>query len=257
MSWELGNELNGMTRDWVDEMGAYLGKLAPRQLISAGRQQGVDTSALASPEVDIVDVHYYPSSALTMAADAARVTGRGKVYIAGEHGSDSLTAADALTLADDPNVTGVLSWSLFGHADDHGYVQHDDGFTLHYPGDTAAMRTDVLANAALAKMIGGERRLPALPVTPPLITSITKRSGINEIAWRGTAGAHLPCPALRARCTRSVDDTHHDPGRRQRHAVARRHDSADPGVVPGERTRPGRTHPRHICAPGRRSEPGR
>ncbi|WP_405929561.1 Ig-like domain-containing protein [Streptomyces griseus] len=190
MSWELGNELNGMTRDWVDEVGAYLGKLAPRQLISAGRQQGVDTSALASPEVDIVDVHYYPSSALTMAADAARVTGRGKVYIAGEHGSDSLTAADALTLADDPNVTGVLSWSLFGHADDHGYVQHDDGFTLHYPGDTAAMRTDVLANAALAKMIGGERRLPALPVTPPLITSITKRSGINEIAWRGTAGAH-------------------------------------------------------------------
>ncbi|MBK5992512.1 cellulase family glycosylhydrolase [Streptomyces sp. MBT58] len=190
MSWELGNELNGMTRDWVDEMGAYLGKLAPRQLISVGRQQGVDTAALTSPEVDIVDVHYYPSSVLTMAADAACVTGRGKVYLAGEHGSDSLTAADALALADDPNVTGVLSWSLFGHADDHGYVRHDDGCTLHYPGDTAAMRTDVLANAALAKMIGGQRRLPALPVTPPLITSVTKQSGINEIAWRGTVGAH-------------------------------------------------------------------
>ncbi|MFE1890865.1 cellulase family glycosylhydrolase [Streptomyces microflavus] len=176
MSWELGNELNGMTRDWVDEMGAYLGKLAPRQLISVGRQQGVDTAALTSPEVDIVDVHYYPSSVLTMAAATARVTGRGKVYLAGEHGSDSLTAADALALADDPNVTGVLSWSLFGHADDHGYVRHDDGFTLHYPGDTAAMRTDVLANAALAKMIGGQRRLPALPVTPPL-----KRTGRHDL----------------------------------------------------------------------------
>ncbi|MFF7851172.1 carbohydrate binding domain-containing protein [Streptomyces sp. NPDC007910] len=190
MSWELGNELNDMTPAWVDEMGAYVGRLAPRQLISAGRQQGVDAAALASPEVDIVDVHYYPSSSAAMTADAARVTDRGKVYIAGEHGSDSLTAADALVLADEPDVAGVLSWSLFGHADDHGYVQHDDGFTLHYPGDTAAMRTDVLANAALAKMTAGQSRPPAVPVTPPLITAITKRSGVNEIAWRGTAGAH-------------------------------------------------------------------
>ncbi|PWI12714.1 hypothetical protein DI272_43325 [Streptomyces sp. Act143] len=190
MSWELGNELNDMTRSWVDEMGAYVGALAPRQLISAGRQQGVDAAALASPEVDIVDVHYYPSSAGAMAADAARVSDRNKVYLAGEHGSDTLTAADALALADNPDVTGVLSWSLFGHADDHGYVQHDDGYTLHYPGDTAAMRTDVLANAALAKMIAPGRNLPAVPMTAPLITAITKRSGINEISWRGSAGAH-------------------------------------------------------------------
>lgn len=34
MSWELGNELNDMTRDWVDEMGAHVGRLAPRHLIS-------------------------------------------------------------------------------------------------------------------------------------------------------------------------------------------------------------------------------
>lgn len=202
MSWELGNELNDMTRDWVDEMGAHVGRLAPRHLISAGRQQGVDAAALASDEVDIVDVHYYPSSAGAMTADAARVTDRGKVYIAGEHGSDSLTAADALALADEPAVTGVLSWSLFGHADDHGYVQHDDGFTLHHPGDTAAMRTDVLANAALAKVIAGERQLPAVPVTPPLITAVTKQSGINEIAWRGTAGAHT------YRVQRSVKGAH-------------------------------------------------
>ncbi|MER7573430.1 carbohydrate binding domain-containing protein [Streptomyces sp. NPDC126514] len=190
MSWELGNELNDMTRDWVDEMGAYVGGLAPRHLISAGRQQGVDAAALASDEVDIVDVHYYPTSAAAMTADAARVTARDKVYLAGEHGSDTLTAADALTLADDPDVGGVLSWSLFGHADDHGYVQHDDGYTLHHPGDTAAMRADVLASSALGRIVAGERQLPAVPVTPPLVTAVAKRSGINEVAWRGTAGAH-------------------------------------------------------------------
>lgn len=50
--------------------------------------------------------------------------------------------------------------------------------------------TSVFGDALKTARVMGERRLPALPVTPPLITSITKRSGINEIAWRGTVGAH-------------------------------------------------------------------
>ncbi|WP_371484044.1 carbohydrate binding domain-containing protein [Kitasatospora sp. NBC_00315] len=189
MSWSLGNELNDMTPAWTDDIGAHLHRLAPRQLVSAGRQQGVDPSALGSSQVDIVDVHYYPSSAATESADARTVTARGKVYLAGEHGTTSVTAADALALADDPNVTGALSWSLFGHADDHGYVQHDDGFTLHYPGDTAAMHATVLAESAFARTVDGDPNRPAVPVTPPLVTAVTKNSGINQIAWRGSAGA--------------------------------------------------------------------
>lgn len=189
MSWSLGNELNDMTTTWADDLGAYLHKLAPRQLVAAGRQQGVDAAALASAQVDIVDVHYYPSSAATEAADAKAVTAKGKVYLAGEHGTTSVTAADALALADDPNVTGALSWSLFGHADDHGYVQHDDTFTLHHPGDSAAMRAIVLAESAFALTVAGDRPRPAVAPTPPLVTSVTKSAGINQIAWRGTAGA--------------------------------------------------------------------
>ncbi len=189
MSWSLGNELNDMTPAWTDDIGAHLHRLAPHQLVSAGRQRGVDAAALGSSQVDIVDVHYYPSSAATEAADARTVTARGKVYLAGEHGTTSVTAADALALADDPNVTGALSWSLFGHADDHGYVQHDDGFTLHYPGDTPAMHATVLAESAFARILADDPGRPAVPVTPPVVTAVTKDSGINQIAWRGAAGA--------------------------------------------------------------------
>jgi hypothetical protein len=190
MSWELGNELNGMTRAWVDEMGAYVHDLAPRQLLAAGRQRGVDAAALASPEVDIVDVHYYPTSAAEITAHAEQVTDAGKVYIAGEHGSTTTSAAAALTIADDPNVTGVLHWSLFGNADDHGFVPHDDGFTVHYPGDTPAMRDNVVALTSLGRLMGDASGLPPVVTGTPVITAITKRGGLNAVAWRGGSGAY-------------------------------------------------------------------
>ena len=66
------------------------------------------------------------------------MTEAGKVYIAGEFGSGSATDELLTAVADDPNVSGATYWSLFPHADHYGYVQHDDGFTLHHPGDDAA-----------------------------------------------------------------------------------------------------------------------
>ncbi|GAA2212856.1 hypothetical protein GCM10009850_083180 [Nonomuraea monospora] len=187
MAWEFGNELEGMTLDWINRNATAFRKWAPRQLIAAGRRFEIDPDTLAAPGVDIVDVHYYPPTAERVRADAATITGAGKVYIGGEYASTAATKELLTPLAEDRDVTGMLSWSLFGHHDRGGFVQHDDGFTLHYPGDDERMRASVEAQIAFADQVSPSRR-PAR-VGPPLIVAVGKRGGLNELSWRGAAGA--------------------------------------------------------------------
>ncbi|MFF5175658.1 carbohydrate binding domain-containing protein [Micromonospora sp. NPDC000089] len=188
MAWELGNELNGMTADWVDDTAGYVEGLAPRQLVAAGSQGGTDPAVLASPHVDISDSHYYPPTAERIAADAAAATAAGKVYIAGEYGSGQATDELLNQVAANPDVSGALFWSLFPHHDHHGFVPHGDGFTVHYPGDTPAMREVVGALTRFAARMSGR---PVRPVTGdrPLLTAVDATFGINTLRWRGTAGA--------------------------------------------------------------------
>ncbi|SCF00026.1 carbohydrate binding domain-containing protein [Micromonospora mirobrigensis] len=188
MAWELGNELNGMTPEWVNDNARFVKSIARRQLVAAGSQTGVDPAVLASPYVDISDSHYYPPTAERIAADAAAATAAGKVYIAGEYGSGQATDELLDQVAANPDVSGALFWSLFGRHDHHGYVPHGDGFTVHHPGDTPAMR-DVVA--ALTRFAGRMSGVPAPRVTGdrPLITAITATYGFNTLRWRGTAGA--------------------------------------------------------------------
>ena len=73
-------------------------------------------------------------------------------------------------------------------------MQHDDGFTLHYPGDTPAMRQQANAIRAFDYAMAGVRG-PAPPVPAPgrpLITSVAATSTGTAIAWRGatTAGSY-------------------------------------------------------------------
>jgi mannan endo-1,4-beta-mannosidase len=188
MAWELGNELNGMTPDWVQDNAAYVKKLAPRQLVAAGKQFGVDPAVLSASAVDISDSHYYPPNADGISADAQTVTDAGKVYIAGEFGSPSATAELLDAVAANPDVSGATYWSLFPHADHYGYVQHDDGFTLHAPGDDEAMQDRVAALSAFAADMSG-KQVGRVVGDAPLISAVDKTAGLNAVAWRGTAGA--------------------------------------------------------------------
>ncbi|MEU4625728.1 carbohydrate binding domain-containing protein [Actinoplanes sp. NPDC023801] len=187
MAWELGNELEGMTPQWINTNAAVLSALAPRQLIAAGRRFDIDPDTLSAPDIDIVDVHYYPPTAAKVRSDAATVAAAGKVYIAGEYASTAASSELLTPLVADPNVTGMLSWSLFGHHDRHGFVQHDDGFTFHLPGDDERMAAANRAQIDYAKALGA----PAArePVGTPLITGIGKRGGLNVVQWRGAAAA--------------------------------------------------------------------
>ena len=141
MAWELGNELNGMTTDWVQANAAYVKRLAPRQLVAAGKQFGVDPAVLAARDVDISDSHYYPPTA----AGIRRLTPRPSPTPARSTSPASSAAVRPPTSCSRRSRTtrtsaGATYWSLFPHADHYGYVQHDDGFTLHHPGDTRRMR---------------------------------------------------------------------------------------------------------------------
>ncbi|KQM13958.1 hypothetical protein ASF83_14095 [Plantibacter sp. Leaf171] len=199
MAWELGNELEGMTAPWIDRQVAFIKERAPQQLVAAGRRFDIDPDTLSAPELDIVDVHYYPPTAARVSADAATVTAAGKVYLAGEYASTAASPALLEPLVADPNVTGMLFWSLFGNNDRGGLVPHDDGFTIHAPGVTDAERARVSAITAYAAAIGAVPAAPA--VGTPLITAVDRADGINTIRWRGAGGA------VSYRVERSLDGT--------------------------------------------------
>ena len=188
MAWELGNELNGATPDWVQANASFIKSLAPHQLVAAGKQSGVDPAVLSAGAVDISDSHYYPPTSSQISADAHTVTAAGKVYMAGEFDSNAATDSLLSAVAKDPDVSGATFWSLFPDADHYGYVQHSDGFTVHFPGDTPAMRSNVAALTRFASAMSGR---PAANVVgeAPLITAIGKDEGLNTVAWRNTAGA--------------------------------------------------------------------
>ncbi|MFJ2520172.1 cellulase family glycosylhydrolase [Cellulosimicrobium cellulans] len=187
LAWELGNELEGMTPEWIEHVATEISERAPRQLVAAGKRFGIDDDTLASPLVDIVDVHYYPPTASGVRADAARITDAGKVYVAGEYASTAATPELLEPLAAEPDVTGMMFWSLFGHDDASGLVPHDDGFTLHYPGTDDRMRGNVAAIRGYSAALAGAP-IP-VEVGQPFVTSVGSTYGFHEVSWRGAAGA--------------------------------------------------------------------
>ncbi|MBC7724115.1 MAG: cellulase family glycosylhydrolase [Burkholderiaceae bacterium] len=189
LAWELGNELEGMTLDWINARVALIGSLAPDQLVAAGGRFGVSQPALLAPGLDIVDAHYYPPTIDRVSADAALVVAARKVYLAGEYGSPAATTALLEPLAANTDVSGMFFWSLFPNNDRGGFVPHDDGFTVHYPGETTQSRAEVDAIVGYGDAIAGSNAVPSPALGAPLVTVVDRENGINRISWRGTAGA--------------------------------------------------------------------
>ena len=98
---------------------------------------GINPAALEFPEVDLYSDHFYPMNSKRMIAGAQAVANAKKVYIAGEYSwkNPELTMGFLTAAQENKAVSGTQYWSLFPHADGHGFVQHGDGFTVHYPGD--------------------------------------------------------------------------------------------------------------------------
>ncbi len=193
LAWETGDELRP-PRAWTATIARYLKRLAPHHLVLDGSRH-VSTDDLSLPSVDLYSDHYYPMSVAGLRRDAATVRAAGKVFVVGEYswnddamGEGSLARFLAAVQAE-PGVGGDLYWSLFGHSDTYGYVRHDDGYTLHYPGDTptVAMQAQLLRHHAYA--MSGRPAPPAARPTAPLITGVARPGYYNVLTWRGAVGA--------------------------------------------------------------------
>ncbi|QHW31793.1 hypothetical protein GZH47_13720 [Paenibacillus rhizovicinus] len=187
MAWELGNELNDAPAAWVADIADYIKSLDGNHLVAHGKQFQLDRDKLAIDSLDILDVHYYPANAAELIKDAEAVAAAGKVYMAGEFGWPQCDLAAFLTAAEEhAAVSGTLFWSLFPHHDTCGYVQHFDGFSVHYPGngvneDAAVRFAQLRAHAfAMSGKAVTEHSVPEAPV-------IAEHNG--AIAIRGVVGA--------------------------------------------------------------------
>ena len=203
LAWETGNELVGVPPAWTRNITAFIRHdLGAQQLIMDGRdgvRMGYGDGALradVTPDVDLVTEHYYMDLARSalpgyMTPDARLAAAHDKVFTIGEYGwnKGNLTAFLAAVRAN-TNVSGDLFWSLFPHADGHGFVSHSDGYSLHYPGGakgSAARSAARVLRAHAYAMRGIDPAPPASACDAPLITSTRGQL----VAWRGAAGADV------------------------------------------------------------------
>jgi len=216
MSWETGNEmrygLGGAPEftQWTATISAYIKSIAPSQLVTDGSIV-LDPGDLTLPDVDIADQHYYPpytgllqvASLLTALAD--------KAFIVGEYEWNDSTMLEPFlsAITNNPSVSGDLYWDLLPPNDDFGFVEHFDGYQLHFPGDNSDVLSDgllppVFAPSSDASQVAQLRdhayAMAGEPVPPdavpeaPVITNVeqvdsaTTGSG-NIVEWQGAVGA--------------------------------------------------------------------
>jgi hypothetical protein len=185
MAWETGNELSPPD-SWTQTIADYIKSIDRHHLVLDGRY-GIDPAALSIASVDMYSNHYYPGMDVARVnADAQAVVGAGKVFYVGEYGWNQGDALSSFLEAIESNgAAGDTYWSLFPHNDQYGYVQHYDGYTLHYPGDTPDMRDRAQALRTHAYTMRGLSVPRYSRPDSPLITSIN----LGWIAWRGVVGA--------------------------------------------------------------------
>jgi hypothetical protein len=193
MAWETGNEIHPPTA-WTSLISTYIKSIDTNHLVLDGHY-GVDTGALSLSTVDLVGAHFNDTAyAMTASALSSQVTlaNGERPFIVGEfdwsdyHGGGNLTgflSAVQSTTA----VGGATYWSLFGHLDTYGYEQHNDGFTLHYPGDTVTMSSEAQQLRSFAYGMSGLSTPTSGIPNSPLITSIDSSGNVE---WRGSVGGN-------------------------------------------------------------------
>ncbi|GCE23342.1 glycoside hydrolase family 2 TIM barrel-domain containing protein [Dictyobacter kobayashii] len=186
LAWETGNEISPPA-SWTKTIADFIKSTDKHHLVMDGSQT-VNAAAMKLSSVDMFTQHFYPLSTSLLEADAQVAAYQKKVFVVGEYDWTGTRGGDELSsflpiIEQNPNISGDLYWSLFSHTDTYGYTQHSDGYTLHYPGDTADQRTRVQALQAHAYKLSKQTTQPLPAPGAPQITALTD----HKISWRGAA----------------------------------------------------------------------
>jgi hypothetical protein len=214
MSWELGNEmplgLGGAAEytRWAATISSYIKSLAPHQLVMDGARTVVPGDLLL-PDVDVVSPHYYPLSTGALGYDAATAAAAGKAFVVGEYAwNESGLQSFLNVIQGTPAISGDLYWGLLPPDDNFGFVEHYDGYQLHYPGDNSDVSDSggppVAAPASDAPwadelrthayLMAGRAVPGYLVPAAPVITNVEQVASAavgpgNLVEWRGVVGA--------------------------------------------------------------------
>ena len=198
LGWETGNELHAPT-NWVQRIASYIKKVDTHHLVMDGNEMNSKATSdmqgdLTLANVDMYTGHYYPLSVSELKWNAYQADKANKVFVVGEydwtnkHGGDAL-ASFLHEIEHNSAISGDLFWSLFGRDDMGHYVQHNDGYTLHYPGDNPTMRAQVIMLSQHArKMLEQKNR-----DTSPVGTDLSRPRGG---AWGHTLEKQIVADAL-------------------------------------------------------------
>ncbi len=189
LAWETGNELQPPTK-WTQTISTYIKGIDPNHLVIDGRA-GIDPNAASVTNVDMLSNHYYPKSIASMTADASAAAIAGKAFIVGEFDWNDANGGSSLSdflssIQSNPEVTGDAFWELWSHDDQYGYDSGDE-YTLHYPGDTAAMRKSVALLRQYAYKMSNQALPPDNVPGIPLLKTAVRNGTSNTLIWQGTA----------------------------------------------------------------------
>ncbi len=188
MAWETGNELVP-PHSWTQTISTYIKSIDSNHLVIDGRG-GVDPNADQLTHIDMVSSHYYPMSVakVTEEADIAR---REAFYV-GEYDWNEADGGDKLqsfltTIESNSVIAGDTFWELWSHNDQYGYTSNEPQYTLHFPGDTPAMRTAVQELRIHAYRMRQQQVPPYIVPGTPLLSVVVREGSHNVLIWRGTA----------------------------------------------------------------------
>jgi len=192
MAWELGNEIDKASPEWIHDMAAHIKRHDPNHLIVDGGHKHIPAISLQDTNIDILTTHYTDQEFTSFATQAKKA---GKAYFYGEFNpSNKENTANIIQRTIDSDAVGCLAWSLRFRTEIGGFYYHSDfnaaSDSLHYPGFTS---TKPVAEAAILQTLKkGAFTIRGLSVPPepapdaPTLLTIQSPAAIN---WQGSAGA--------------------------------------------------------------------